>query len=466
LLAGMLNELLPAFENGSLQPLPLRIFSMPDVKEAFRYMAQAKHIGKIVLKQEFPVRILSDATYLITGGLGGLGLAVARWLANEGARHLVLLGRRAPNIQARELCAELEQAGTEVVVIKADASSLDEMSKIMVQIEETMPPLRGVFHLAGALDDGVLMEQNWSRFASVFAPKVAGSWYLHMLTRGLPLDYFVQFSSAVSLLGSAGQANHVAASTFQDVLAHYRHLQGLPALSIDWGPWSQVGAAAERGVGERMAAHGLDSMNPSEGIAIFSEAMQRGIAQIGVLPLDGPRFMEQFSGKIPPPFLANMLRDLKSAEEEVDLTPIALGKTNDLWQRLQDAPASSRLGLLIEHVRVQAAKVLGLDSVHEVDIDQPLNEMGLDSLMAVELRNLVGVGLKLERPLSATLVFDYPTVAAVADHLAKDLLEWQKEPELEADGEQAKMLEELEALSDDEAEALLLAELETGRKGQ
>jgi acyl carrier protein len=207
-------------------------------------------------------------------------------------------------------------------------------------------------------------------------------------------------------------------------------------------------------------------MNPSEGIAIFSEAMQRGIAQIGVLPLDGPRFMEQFSGKIPPPFLANMLRDLKSAEEEVDLTPIALGKTNDLWQRLQDAPASSRLGLLIEHVRVQAAKVLGLDSVHEVDIDQPLNEMGLDSLMAVELRNLVGVGLKLERPLSATLVFDYPTVAAVADHLAKDLLEWQKEPELEADGEQAKMLEELEALSDDEAEALLLAELETGRKGQ
>jgi acyl carrier protein len=160
-----------------------------------------------------------------------------------------------------------------------------------------------------------------------------------------------------------------------------------------------------------------------------------------------------------------MLRDLKSAEEEVDLTPIALGKTNDLWQRLQDAPASSRLGLLIEHVRVQAAKVLGLDSVHEVDIDQPLNEMGLDSLMAVELRNLVGVGLKLERPLSATLVFDYPTVAAVADHLAKDLLEWQKEPELEADGEQAKMLEELEALSDDEAEALLLAELETGRKG-
>lgn len=465
LLVDMLGELLPAFDDGALRPLPLRLFTMPDVIEAFRFMAQAKHIGKIVVRHESSARILPDATYLVTGGLGGLGLAVARWLVNEGARHLILVGRHAASDQARELCSKLEQAGTEVVVIKADVSSLEEMSQVIFQIGETMPPLRGVFHLAGVLDDGVLLEQNWSRFATVFAPKVDGSWHLHMLTRGLPLDYFVLFSSAVSLLGSAGQANHVAASTFQDVLAHYRRRQGLPALSIDWGPWSQVGAAAEREVGERMVAHGLDSMTPSEGIAVFAEVMQRVVTQIGVLPLDGPRFLDRFSGKKPPPMLVDVLHDLESAEIKVDLPTVGDVKTEDLRQRLQDAPPSSRLSLLLEHVRVQAAKVLGLDSVNQVDVTQPLSEMGLDSLMAVELRNLIGNGLKLDRSLPATLVFDYPTVAALAEYLAKDLLSWQKEPESAADGKQAKMVGELAALSDDEAEALLLAELEAGREG-
>ena len=237
LIANLFAEIMPAFENETYKPLPLQVYPASEVIDVFRLMAQGKHTGKLVIAQEpQPFAIREQATYLVTGGLGGLGLAVAEWLAAEGARHLVLVGRSAPQEQARAVVQKLAESGVEVKVVQADVSRRDAMEDLFTQIETSMPPLKGVIHAAGALDDGILTQQSWERFSKVYASKVQGSWHLHELTKGMALDFFVLFSSAVSLLGSAGQANHVAACTFQDMLAHYRRSQGLPSLSIGWGP--------------------------------------------------------------------------------------------------------------------------------------------------------------------------------------------------------------------------------------
>ena len=243
LIPELFQKVMPAFEDGTLQPLPLRIYSASKVVDAFRYMSQGRHTGKLVIVQEAPqFAILEHATYLITGGLGGLGLAVADWLVEEGARHLVLVGRNAPREQASIALQKMTEAGVEIKTLQADVSNREAMADVFTEIEKTMPPLKGSIHAAGVLDDGVLSQQTWERFSTVFAPKVQGGWHLHELTKGKALDFFVLFSSAVSLIGSAGQANHVAASTLLGYVgtlsahagiawAEYR----LGSMGTDWG---------------------------------------------------------------------------------------------------------------------------------------------------------------------------------------------------------------------------------------
>ena len=178
-----------------------------------------------------------DGTYLLTGGLGDLGLLVAGWLVGRGARNVVLLGRSDPGVEAGAVIAELEQGGARVLVARADVTHESELVRALKELQSELPPVCGVIHAAGMLDDGILMNQSWERFAPVLAPKVQGAWNLHRLTRDLPLDFFVLFSSAASLLGSPGQGNYAAANAFLDALAHHRRGLGLPALSINWGPW-------------------------------------------------------------------------------------------------------------------------------------------------------------------------------------------------------------------------------------
>ena len=178
-----------------------------------------------------------QGTYLITGGLRGLGLMTAQWLVERGARHLVLTGRRTPDSEAGETLRALEARGIQVRVAQADASDAGAMKRLLEDMRNTMPPLRGVIHSAGVLDDGVLLQQSWNRFATVFAPKVIGSLLLHRLTESDALDFFVLFSSVAAVFGSAGQGNHVAANAFMDTLAAARAAQGLPGLSVNWGAW-------------------------------------------------------------------------------------------------------------------------------------------------------------------------------------------------------------------------------------
>ncbi|ELS00023.1 type I polyketide synthase, partial [Gloeocapsa sp. PCC 73106] len=256
LIQSLLQQLRLQFEEKTLQPLPYQSFPITDAVIAWRTMQQAKHIGKIILtpqNSELPYR----GTYLITGGLGDLGLLVADWLITKGVEKVVLVSRNPANSQI--------QLGEKILVKQADVSQPEQIAQVIAEIEAELPPLKGVIHAAGVLDDGTLAKMSWSRFETVMAPKVQGGWNLHKLTKDL--DRFILFSSAASLLGSPGQGNHVTANYFLDSLAHYRKYLGLPGLSINWGIWASIGAAAR----QKVSFKGIGAIEPEEGLAILEK---------------------------------------------------------------------------------------------------------------------------------------------------------------------------------------------------
>ncbi len=448
----LLSELLDI--SGDLTAMPVNTFPMDHAADAFRFMAQAKHTGKIVLTNPDAhpeVIIRSDATYLITGGLTGLGLLTASWLVEKGACHLVLTGRRSPNEQALQTITQMEQAGAQIVVEQGDISQAEHVQSVIDYINGNMPPLRGIIHSAGALHDAALVRQDWDGFRVPLLPKVDGTWHLHSMTIDQQLDFFVMYSSLASMLGSAGQANHAAANAFMDALASYRQAQGLPALSINWGAWSEIGAAVEYDVEARIATQGVEMIPPNRGLQILEYLLQSGEAQLGVLPIHWQTFMQQY-GSVPP-WLSKMAQSSGTAAKSVTRVAVNAPKaTNDWLARLEAADAVRQNDLLLDFVSEQVARVLGITAADSIDPQTPLNEMGLDSLLAVELRNLLGTGLSTSLP--ATLVFDYPTVTALAGYIAKTVLKTSIEtaaPEAEAP---IDVLSSIEDLSDEEVERL------------
>jgi acyl transferase domain-containing protein len=366
-------------------------------------------------------QIAGDRTYLVTGGLRGLGLLVAEWLADQGARNLVLMGRQGPGAKAQSVLAQLQARGVTVLAARGDVSVQADVQRVLAEAA-SLPPLAGVVHSAGVLDDGVIASQSWPRFSTVMAPKVLGSWNLHTLCTGL--DFLVLFSSGASVAGSAGQANHAAANAFEDALAWYRQAQGLPTVSINWGPWAEVGAAADRGL-EKPGS--LRPITPADGLAALAHAMRReradclfDTAQLAVLDSDWAHLAEQrASGTCPPLFDELAVPVLGTAQA----APTGRAPTADeasLRERLQAVAPNRRKTLLRDHVRRLTVKVLGVQRTDDLDVTEPLRQLGLDSLMAVELRNLLGKAVG--RTLSATLTFDHPSVAALAEYLAQDVL--------------------------------------------
>jgi thioester reductase-like protein len=428
LIQSLFHELVEQFESGELNPLPARIYPLAEVAEAFRYMAQGKHTGKLILTHSDPEQVEiapaveseplceSDASYLITGGMGGLGLRVAAWLIDQGASTLVLTGRRGPSAEAQSAIEAMQQAGACVEVVTGDVSNEQDVRHIMTHIREFLPPLRGVMHAAGLLDDGILLQLDQPRFERVMQPKIDGSWNLHRETLDEPLDFFVLFSSAASLFGSPGQGNYVAGNAFMDALAHYRLAQGRPALSVNWGPWAEVGlAASQDNRGGRLEYRGIKSFTPDQGLAALGQLMRwarsQAGAQVGVVPFDAEQWREFYPNVARLPLFSRLVQEIEDGEPTEAEGP-------RLRLAVQAAEPKARRGIVEDYLREQIGAVLRL-APSEVDVHSELMSLGLDSLMALELRNRLenGTGLKL----AATFAWSYPTIFALAGFLEEKL---------------------------------------------
>jgi len=359
--------------------------------------------------QSPPLRWRTDGSYLISGGLGHLGLLVARWMVEHGARRLILLGRsKLPSRSnwnsveteshlAHQITAirELESLGASVHLGSVDVADEGELSGFLDEFRaEGWPPIRGVVHAAGVLQDGLLAQLDAAGLTTVLRPKVMGGWLLHRLLQDDPLDFFVLFSSAGSVLGQPGQGNYAAANAFLDALAHHRQARGQPALSINWGAWAGEGFADSVG-GKRLAARlallGISSIKPKEALETLGRLLGQRATQVVVVPVNWKQYREFYPDGNTSPLLSDLAREEAEA-------PRPAGRTSERRDALLAAEPPERRQLLQSYLSEQVARVLGL-SPSKLDIQQPLNHLGLDSLMAVELKNRIAVDLKVNVPV-------------------------------------------------------------------
>lgn len=395
-----------------IRPLPAIPYTLDRAPQAFRLMQQGQHTGKIILTiPPSTASVLStDGVYLIVGGLGGLGLAVAQRLVELGARQLVLMGRSGPESTATAALERLRELGAKITWARADVANFDEVEAVVSNLDA---PLRGVIHSAGVLRDGIMTQATWSDFQYVLGPKVRGAWNLHRLTKDKRLDFFVLFSSIAAVLGTPGQANHAAANAFLDSFVAYRRSRGLPATSINWGAWSQIGAAAGSEVARKMNARGIEGITPADGLDALQELMRRNVAQATVAAIDWTSHLATYPTSNLPSLLRNM-----TARRPEKVQPKSQAHMREL---LAKATSQERPQLLRDYVRREVARLLGREFESLSDDQVGLQQMGMDSLMSIELRNRLQIELAPDVPLSPTMAFDYPNLASMIQYLQQHL---------------------------------------------
>ncbi|MEU3012357.1 type I polyketide synthase [Nocardia asteroides] len=365
-------------------------------------------------------------TVLITGGTGGIGPVVARHLvAEHGARSLLLVSRRGPDADGVErLCAELTELGAQVRVVACDIADATAVAGLLGEAPEQWP-LTAVIHAAGVLDDGVVAALTAERIDTVLAPKADAAWHLHQATAGLELAAFVVFSSASGTVGGPGQGNYAAANTFLDALITHRRARGLAGQSLAWGLWARSsGMAGQLGQTEvaRMSRTGFTAMPDEQALAGWDAAVARGAAHTVVAVLDTAAIRAQADAGLLPPLLRELAPATARRATATSAAP------SGLRGRLAGLDTDRQRQLVLDTVRTHIAAVLGHDSVAEVDPGRAFSELGFDSLSAVELRNRLKTVTGLS--LSTTVVFDYPTPQALADHVADEFLGATAELEL------------------------------------
>ena len=416
----LLAEISGLFSKNCLAPLPINVFSVDKASDAFSSVLDTQAEGRLVLDFNVPdvpviqgmnEKFINDkSSYLVTGGLGGLGLEIMQWLADNNAQSIVLTGRRSPSDFAQQAIERVRNAGVDVHVLQADVTEVDDVSRIIASIEKDMLPLAGIIHSAGVLDDGTITQQTADKFHKVLAPKVKGAWNLHQQTNHIDLDFFVCFSSIAAVVGWAGQSNYAAANAFMDGLAHHRRAQGKSALSINWGPWGGSGMAAnldERDI-QRMNDAGMEALSPEQGLAALSQLLAYRVPQAGVFDLNWSRIFKQFVDPSRKTVFKNFVDDSDAVS------------TANFIDVLISASADQRKGLLAGQISELLADVLGIENAEGVDKGSNVFEYGLNSLMAMDFKNRLQRVLAVNLP--GTLVLKYPTVNAMVTHLMDGVL--------------------------------------------
>lgn len=407
----LLCEVSDGLGSGEWQPLHAEIYPLTEAKTAFRRMQQARHIGKIVVQMPNPLAPRADRTYLVTGGLGALGLHTASYLAALGAGDIVLTSRHLPDTEAQQaIDAITERYRCRVHVFGADVGDESQLADLLARIRSELPPLAGVAHLAGLLDDALLPQQSLERFRTTLAPKAFAAWHLHRLTENDDLEFFIMYSSVSSVLGSPGQANYAAANALLDGLVADRNAQGLPATSVNWGPWAKGGMAASHAARVNLGAQGLIPLDPTAALSALGELFAEGTGQATVIKANWQRTAKVLGGSRP----AILDYVLPSA---VATTP----GDSELLRQLHEIPESQRADFLTEYLQQEVQSFLRL--AQPPAATSRFLDLGTDSLMAVELRNRLLGQFGGALTISATAVFDYPTIRALAEYLAEQLPE-------------------------------------------
>jgi mycoketide-CoA synthase len=415
----MLTDLATLFDDDALRPLPVTAFDVRRAPAALRYLSQARHTGKVVLTMP---DAWAAGTVVITGGTGMAGSALARHVvANHGVRQLMLVSRRGAEAPgAAELTAELTAAGAQVSVVGCDAADREALAKVLADIPVHYP-LSAVIHAAGVLDDAVVTSLTPERVDAVLRAKVDAAWNLHELTRDLGVSAFVMFSSMAGLVGSSGQANYAAANSFLDALAVHRRTRGLPAISLGWGLWDQ-GSNMTGGLASvdfaRFARDGIVAMSSAEALQLLDTAMVVDEAFLLPARIDTTALRAKYDAGTLPPMFVDLIN--ARARRQVDDSLAAAKSKSALLQRLEGLPEDEQHAVLLELVRSHIATVLGNSTPEAIDPDKAFQELGFDSLTAVEMRNRLKAATGLA--LSPTLIFDYPNSAALAGYFHQELV--------------------------------------------
>ena len=389
-----------------------------------RYAARLQRHGALHAKS---VTIHSDGAYVITGGLGGLGLIVAQWLAEQGAQYLILMGRSGlperstwaslPKESAAYPCVEtiqaIESRGTTVRVVVADVSDVECMSALFGQFGTSAPSVRGIIHAAAVMDFRALQELDIAALQDTCRAKITGTWVLHQLTKEMPLDFFVLFSSSTSLLGSRGLAHYAAANQFLDAFAHYRRALRLPALSVNWGIWERMRLFSVEEQ-DTVARFGLRAMASEKVLEALGNLLGEDMAQITVAAIDWSVLKPAYEVKRQRPFLEHV--DARQKGEGKKTSQDAL----EIVQQIQQARVDERQELLMSFIHKHVARVLGVGPSQPIDPHQGFFDMGMDSLTSVELRRRLEVSLG--ETLPTTVAFNYPTIAALTEYVATHVL--------------------------------------------
>jgi polyketide synthase 7 len=418
-IARMLDELMAMFEADVLQRLPLQTWDVRCAADAYRFVSQARHVGKVVLTFPDGPGGLAGGTAVITGGTGMAGSAVARHLVDRyRVPHVMLVSRSGEQADGvAQLVAELQDAGALVSVLACDVGDSDAAAKLLAQVPARYP-LRGVFHAAGVLDDGLISSLTPDRIDAVLRAKVGGAWNLHELTQDLDLSAFVMFSSMAGIVGAPGQGNYAAANSFLDGLAAHRRAHGLPGLSVAWGLWEQASTMTQHLGGRdlaRMSRVGLAPLSSQQALTLFDDAMLADRSVVVAARLDTAVLAAH--GAALPPIMRQLAAARPARRVIVDAgTAVSM---SGLRARMQGLTAEQRHRELVDLVCSNAATVLGHPDTADIDADQVFQDLGFDSLSAVELRNRLKTTTGLS--LSPTLIFDYPTPAALAEHLDTQL---------------------------------------------